>query len=484
MLPVLITNNHIINEEILKDDKIKIKIKEEKQIRIMSLNGRKKYTSKKYDVTIIEIKEKDNLNNYLELDEYILNSSINDDNLNEEYIDETIYIIQYPENKLSVSYGILNNIYEDKKYNFNHKCCTKCGSSGAPILNINNKLIGIHKEGYNNKYNTGLFLNYPIKHFLELYYNELSLKQFNKKYNSNIKNTKITELELNYLGNEVLRDICKINFKELIKLNLISNNFSDIKGLKEIKSEKLQILNLINNNIKDINILDKVNFKNLKRLDLNYNNISDIRVLENVIFENLEILDLGMNEIRDINILASVNFKELKELYLNLNKISDISVFGKTVFAKLEILDLSNNNISDIDILEKIQSEKLEILDLSNNNISDIDILGNINFKMLKQLNLNYNNISDIEIKALEKVKIEQLEILNLFKNETSDTNVLKNLIFIGLNQLDLYKKISKVKVIEKVIFEKLEIINLRRNRFDNKIIISNLKLKFKMSFI
>ena len=30
MLPVLITNNHIINEEILKDDKIKIKIKDEK----------------------------------------------------------------------------------------------------------------------------------------------------------------------------------------------------------------------------------------------------------------------------------------------------------------------------------------------------------------------------------------------------------------------------------------------------------------------
>ena len=34
---------------------------------------------------------------------------------------------------------------------------------------INNKLIGIHKEGYNNKLNKGLFLNYPIKEFIELY---------------------------------------------------------------------------------------------------------------------------------------------------------------------------------------------------------------------------------------------------------------------------------------------------------------------------
>ena len=51
-------------------------------------------------------------------------------NKNKEYIDKTIYIIQYPENELSVSYGILNEIYEFEKYNFNHRCSTKCGSSG------------------------------------------------------------------------------------------------------------------------------------------------------------------------------------------------------------------------------------------------------------------------------------------------------------------------------------------------------------------
>ena len=55
---------------------------------------------------------------------------------------------------------------KDKEYNFNHKCCTKGGSSGSPILNMNNKLIGIHKEGIKNKYNKGLFLNYPIKEFI------------------------------------------------------------------------------------------------------------------------------------------------------------------------------------------------------------------------------------------------------------------------------------------------------------------------------
>ena len=48
MLPVFITNNHIIN---LKEDKIIIKIKEEKESLIINLNNRIKYTNKEYDIT-------------------------------------------------------------------------------------------------------------------------------------------------------------------------------------------------------------------------------------------------------------------------------------------------------------------------------------------------------------------------------------------------------------------------------------------------
>ena len=119
---MLITNNHIINEDILykKDGKIKIDIKEENEIKEIGLNNRMKYTNEEYDITIIEIKEKDNIKNYLELDDIIMNDILNNNNKKKEYINETIYKIQYPENKLSVSYGILDNIYEDKKYNFNH----------------------------------------------------------------------------------------------------------------------------------------------------------------------------------------------------------------------------------------------------------------------------------------------------------------------------------------------------------------------------
>ena len=347
MLPVFITNNHIINNELLykKDAKIKIDIyDDESDNKEINLNNRMKYTNEEYDITIIEIKEEDKINNYLELDEIIINDIINNINKNKLYINKTIYIIQYPEGDLSLSYGLLDNICIDKKYNFNHKCSTKGGSSGSPILNINNKLIGIHKEGnYNNK-NKGLFLNYPIKEFIQ---NEILLKQFNNKYKLNIKDTGITELDLdNYnIGNEGLNELSKINFKELKKLYLNNNNISDIKVLEKVKFEKLEVLALGGNKISDINILGKVNFKELKQLGLDNNNISDIIVLEKVKFEKLELLDLGENKISDINILEKVNFKELKQLNLYNNKISDIEVLEKVKFEKLEELYLTGNEI-------------------------------------------------------------------------------------------------------------------------------------------
>mgnify|MGYP002622177285 CR=1 FL=1 len=142
LLTVLITNNHIINQDLLQkeNENVSLMVKNEKKVKTINLNNRMKYTNEEYDITIIEIKEEDNINNYLELDDIIINDILNNENYNKEYKNKTIYIIQYPENKLSVSYGLLDNIYEDRKYNFNHKCCTKGGSSGSPVLNLKNKV--------------------------------------------------------------------------------------------------------------------------------------------------------------------------------------------------------------------------------------------------------------------------------------------------------------------------------------------------------
>ena len=275
MLPVLITNNHIINQNILdkQNMKISVYIKESNDKKHIMLNDRKKYTNKDYDITIIEIKEKDNINNYLELDDIIMNGIINNKNSNIEYEYESLYIIQYPNGKLSVSYGILQNIFEDKKYDFQHKCSTYKGSSGSPILNTKNKIIGIHKKGY-NKYNIGTFLNEPIKEFIQQNYKVNQLIKFNEKYKSNIKDININKIDLNSknIGNEGLKCLCQIEFKKLKSLNLCKNNISDIKILQKAKFDKIEYLDLSANKISDINILEKINFNELKELNLSKNN--------------------------------------------------------------------------------------------------------------------------------------------------------------------------------------------------------------------
>ena len=134
-------------------------------------NNRLRYTNEKLDITIIEIKENDhNLNiKYLELDDRSINYFISKEkerinylDLNNIYLDESIYLLNYSKNKdIFVSYGKLLYINNS---DITHNCNIKEWTSGSPILLINNqKLIGIHHDTSNqNKYNKGRLLIYYI----------------------------------------------------------------------------------------------------------------------------------------------------------------------------------------------------------------------------------------------------------------------------------------------------------------------------------
>ena len=108
-------------------------------------NSRKKLTiyneEEGIDITIIEIKpNKDNIDNFLEIEDKI-----------SEYqcIGKSIYIIHYPKDNILVSYGLMKNL-EGKK--ISHCCNTEYGSSGSPILSLNNfKVIGVHYGGSKNE---------------------------------------------------------------------------------------------------------------------------------------------------------------------------------------------------------------------------------------------------------------------------------------------------------------------------------------------
>ena len=249
ILPVFITNNHIINEELLNkgDKKVSI-LTEESNTKIITLKNRMSYTNKEYDITIIEIIDDDEIKQYLQLDDNVIDDIINSNDKNDKLIDETIYIIQYADGKLSVSYGVMHSVSENKKYNFNHKCSTKDGSSGSPVLNANNnKIIGIHKEGHkNNGYNSGTFLNYPIKEFIKKNLNNIKteVKKMNKI--SSKESDKIAEIKLKNIKEEnnniykYHKPYIKKNTNKSIKFwsnkNLIQkdSSFNKNKGINEL----------------------------------------------------------------------------------------------------------------------------------------------------------------------------------------------------------------------------------------------------------
>ena len=165
LLPVLITNNHMLNEDDIADKKnVFITINNEKENKSIYIDeSRKKYTSSKFDITIIEIKIKEDnidINNFLEIDEIIYKNRLF---VETALINKSIYIIHYPKGKnVKVSYGLFSNIIDN---DVNHLCCTEEGSSGAPIISLEtHKVIGIHIGCPNNnfKFNKGKFIKYSI----------------------------------------------------------------------------------------------------------------------------------------------------------------------------------------------------------------------------------------------------------------------------------------------------------------------------------
>ena len=162
-LPVLMTNNHIIENNM--NNKYEIVVQETndnnlKTIKLFFNDSRLFYTNKEYDITIIEIKKDDGLDleSFLEID------NINNNPI-EYYNQKSVYLLQFPNDKeADFSNGDIKSL---DNYTIYHTCNTIKGSSGSPIINIlNNKVIGIHrgsKDVFN--YNLGTLIKMPIEDF-------------------------------------------------------------------------------------------------------------------------------------------------------------------------------------------------------------------------------------------------------------------------------------------------------------------------------
>ena len=255
LLPVLITCNHVLENEYIKPgNEIKLVFEEEEKI-IKIDDERKIYKSIKdeYDTTIIEIKKTDGFDfkNFLEVDE-----SVFKDNLDSLLKNKTIYVIHYPKlDEIKYSVDAINFIDGHK---IRHFCETDPGSSGSPILNLDTfKVIGIHSGCFIEKFNIGTIIKYPIEGLIKEFppkveKNEILLKLIIREEDINkeiyfLDNGYFTNIDESFLDNgsftnEVDEGNIHNNLKELNENNTkIYINNLEHKYCKYFKPEKIGV---------------------------------------------------------------------------------------------------------------------------------------------------------------------------------------------------------------------------------------------------
>ena len=112
-IKVMIINNYILSKiDIENEKKIKILINDDKIYKYIDINkSRLMFTSKKYGITFVEIKENDEIKNFFELDR---EKSDDKNELNNIYLKKPIYTLNYSEkDDIIISNGLLNEIKDN-----------------------------------------------------------------------------------------------------------------------------------------------------------------------------------------------------------------------------------------------------------------------------------------------------------------------------------------------------------------------------------
>ena len=464
-LPVLMTCNHVINEEDLKPGKqIKLIFNDNIEKIITIDNSRLFYTNKNDDVdtTIIEIKNEDNfdINNMLEID-----NNIYKDDLNKYYENKTIYIIHYPDGgNSSYSHNIIQNIdlYNTKIF---HLCETDDGSSGAPILNLQNfSVIGIHVgKNKNIKINIGMVLKPIIDKFYNLQYNTVKKNEIiitininkdyiNEKiyflYNSekNENNLKVPLSELNesnvklyindeeskYMkhfipqkeGNYIIKLVFSIEMKNcshmfencsfIEKIDLSSFNSRNVTDMSHMfyKCKSLRNINLTEFHTNNVTNMTKMFYRCEKLLNLNLayfdtNNLTDMSYMF-AFCNDLLFLDLSSFDTKKVT-----NMERLFCGCYNLNFI-DVSSFNTENVVNMKFMFYWIYNVRKLD-LSTFNTEKVTNMSRmfkNSENLTEIN-LSSFNTKNVEDMSGMFHKCRDLISLDLKSFKTEKVKFMN-----------------------------------------------------------------------
>ena len=333
LLPVLITNSHVLNKNYIYNNKI-IKLMINNKVKEIEIdNSRKKYinSDKNIDITIIEIKPNiDGINNFLEIEKDDIKKD--KETIELEYNNKSIYIIHYPKEELSVSYGLIRELVDNKK--IEHYCNTEKGSSGGPILSLKTlKVIGIHYgSSLNFIFNYGTFIKYAIDEFNKynkyknginiIYktYKEGEEDIFGKKFVENNKNN--IELIINGKKNNLIKRYKLIKGENNIKI-IIKNKITNLENMFEYcKSLK---------NIEELGYLDTKDINNYSYMFFGCSSLSDINGLRNWDVSNgkdFSNMFRGCSSLSDLKALQNWNVsngKDFTAMFCGCSSLSDIN---------------------------------------------------------------------------------------------------------------------------------------------------------------
>ena len=393
-LPVLMTCNHVFNDEDIKPGKQIKLIFKDKIEKILNIdNSRITYTSKEdeFDTTIIEIKNEDNfdINNMLEID-----NNIYKDDLNEYYKNKTIYIIHYP-NGLNSSYShhIIKYIKNNKIF---HACATDFGSSGAPILNLQNfKVMGIHNGSVGN-FNKGIVMKEPIDGFNKAI---LSLKQ-KKEKELNLFRKGIEKNEISLSLKVCKKDIAK-------KVHFLFNSDSI--------EEEVDILNELNDSNTKLFINDK-EYKFEKYFEPEKEGIYKIKLIFNFYMTNCNYMFYNCRNILDLD-LSSFCTKEVTSMlgmFFGCSSLTFIDLTGfntskvktmKRMFSccnSLQKIDLSSFDTRNVENMYEMFHSCLEIteLDLSSFNPANLREINGMFWNCSNLTNINFSSFNAPNVRA------------------------------------------------------------------------------------
>ena len=338
IIPVMITNYHIISDEFLKNNtKIKITLNNEKILDIINISEKNKiYSSntKEYDIMIIKLEKEKDIYKYLELDELLFEKY--SDKLYEE---KSIYLLHYPYGeKASVSFGY--GIQNSNEYYIKHLCNTEHCSSGSPILNLTtNKVIGIHCGAIFNKdkkimHNIGTLLKYPLNN-LNKNNKIIPKKEINKTKKNEIKHKK----DLKIIKKKEVKPIEK--YENEIRIVIEIDEFAINKEIYFLDNTNKYIdeefnIKYYDYNLKELNesntelyINDK-KYKFKKYFKPDKEGIYKIRLVFNIKIKDCSYMFYNCNYIRYIN-LSFFDTKEvtsMKKMFTgctSINSLTDIS---------------------------------------------------------------------------------------------------------------------------------------------------------------